>query len=117
MHTHECTHMYAQCAVNRLLGNRRSTWLPAVVIFHFIQQHVSTDKMAVTMKTPWLFLLLNGSFVFAFFCCVNTVMVSLADNYGSNVVVFFSSCRLTQTPAGPVTSVCVCPCVCEFMSV
>lgn len=42
---------------------------------------------------------------FAFFCCVNTVMVSLADNYWSNVGLF---CRLTQTPAGPVTSVCVC---------
>lgn len=52
MQTHECTCMYAQCAVNRLLGNRRSTWLPVVVIFHFIQQHVSADKMAVTMKTP-----------------------------------------------------------------
>ncbi len=80
-HTHACTHSHAQCAVNRLLGNGRSTWLPPVVIFHFIQQLVSADKMAITMKTPWVLLLLNGVFVFAFFCCVNTVMVSLADNY------------------------------------
>lgn len=80
-HTHECTHMHTQWAVNRLLGNGRSTWLPAVVIFHFIQQLVSVDKMAVTMKTPWLLVLLNGPFVFAFFCCVNAAMVSLADNY------------------------------------
>lgn len=80
-HTHACRHSHAQCAVNRLPGNGRSTWLPLVVIFHFIQQLVSADKMAVTMKTPWVLLLLNGFFVFAFFCCVNTVMVSLADNY------------------------------------
>lgn len=52
-----------------LQWNGRSTWLPAAVIFHFIQQLVSGDKMAVTMKTLWVLLLLNGSFVFAFFCC------------------------------------------------
>lgn len=75
------THTHPQCGVNRLLGNRRSTWLPVVVRFYFIQQLVSADKMAVTVKTPWVLLLLNGPFVFAFFCCVNTVMGSLADNY------------------------------------
>lgn len=46
-----------------------------------IQQLAITDKMAVTMETPWVLLLLKGPFVFAFLCCVNTVMVSLADNY------------------------------------
>lgn len=75
------THSHSHCTENRLLGNGRSTCLPAVVIFHFIQQIVSSDKMAVTMQTPWVFPPLNGSFVFAFFCCVNTAMVSLVDNY------------------------------------
>lgn len=65
--------------------------------------------MAVTMKTPWVLQLLNGSFVFAFFCCVNTVMVSVADNYRSNVGFFR---RLTEMPAGSVTSVCACVSMC-----
>lgn len=71
---------HAPCSVNRLLRNGRSTWLPAVVTFNFIQQLVSADKTAVTVKAPWVLLLLNGSFVFAFLCCVNTANVSLADN-------------------------------------
>ncbi len=109
-HPDVCTHNNAQCAVNRLLGNGRSTWLPAVVIFHFIQQAVSADKMVVTIKTPgcyccWMApLFLHSSVVWTLLWFPWLIITKPTWAF---------LCMLTQTPAGLVTSVCVSTCLCR----